>query len=100
MPAGRKKGHVKEGGRVAGTPNKITKELKEMILGALDDAGGQQYLLDQSELNPVAFMSLVGKMLPKQVNANVKVVDKTKGMTTEQLKERAVELLKIIEESQ
>lgn len=51
-------------GRVKGTPNKITKALKEMILGALDEAGGQDYLLEQSEKNPVAFMTLVGKVLP------------------------------------
>ena len=35
-------------GRTKGVPNKVTKELKEMILGALDDAGGQAYLARQA----------------------------------------------------
>ena len=54
----------KTGGRVKGTPNKVTKELKDMILGALDDAGGQAYLFDQAKENPTAFLTLVGKVLP------------------------------------
>ena len=51
-------------GRVKGVPNKLTKELKAMILGALDDAGGQAYLAQQAQDNPAAFMTLVGKVLP------------------------------------
>ena len=57
----------KTGGRVKGTPNKVTTELKEMILGALSDAGGQEYLKEQAEKNPGAFMTLVGKVLPYQI---------------------------------
>jgi hypothetical protein len=40
------------------------KALKDMILGALSDAGGQVYLEKQAHENPVAFMSLIGKVLP------------------------------------
>src|SRR3954454_18177522 len=54
-------------GRVAGTPNKITRDLREMILGALDQAGGQDYLAKQAIANPGAFMTLVGKVLPHQL---------------------------------
>lgn len=54
-------------GRVKGTPNKITKALKDMILGALDKAGGEDYLAQQAEANPSAFLTLVGKVLPMQV---------------------------------
>src|SRR3954454_6061457 len=57
-------GAPKTGGRGKNTPNKITKALKEMILGALDDAGGQQYLVTQARDNPAAFMTLLGKVLP------------------------------------
>lgn len=52
------------GGSRKGKPNKVTKELKDMILGALDDAGGQEYLAKQATENPSAFMALVGKVLP------------------------------------
>ena len=38
-----------------------------MILGALSDAGGREYLAQQAERNPVAFMTLIGKVLPMQV---------------------------------
>lgn len=54
-------------GRVKGSQNKFTKQVKEMILGALDDVGGQAYLAQQARENPVAFMTLLGKVLPMQV---------------------------------
>lgn len=63
MAAGRK-----TGGRVKGTPNILTGQVKEMILSALDRAGGVDYLLKQSESNPTAFLTLVGKVLPLTVN--------------------------------
>jgi hypothetical protein len=58
-------------GRKKGVPNKTTQEIKDMILGALDEVGGQSYFVAQSIENPNAFMSLVGKILPKQVDANI-----------------------------
>ncbi len=57
----------KTGGRVKGTLNKNTAAIKEMIEAALTEAGGVDYLVAQSEKNPVAFMGLVGKVLPMQV---------------------------------
>lgn len=39
-----------------------------MVLSALADAGGRKYLTTQAEENPGAFMALVGKCLPKDVN--------------------------------
>jgi hypothetical protein len=57
----------RRGGRVKGTPNKITAQLKDMILQALDEAGGVEYLLEQASSNPTAFLTLVGKVLPLQV---------------------------------
>lgn len=61
------KGAPKTGGRVKGTPNKVTGDLKAMILGALDKAGGLDYLAQQAVDNPGPFMALVGKVLPHQV---------------------------------
>jgi hypothetical protein len=57
----------KTGGREKGTPNKVTGELKDMILSALSNKGGVTYLEAQADLNPTAFMTLVGKILPLQV---------------------------------
>jgi hypothetical protein len=54
-------------GRPKGVPNKLTSDVKAMILAALDKAGGIDYLVAQSERNPVAFLTLVGKVLPLQM---------------------------------
>ena len=57
-------------GRPKGAPNKVTAQLKEMILAALDKAGGEQYLLTQANANPTAFLTLIGKVLPLQVSGD------------------------------
>jgi len=62
----RRAGTPKTGGRKKGVPNKFTGELKEMILLALDEAGGKGYLVTQATQNPTAFLTLVGKVLPMQ----------------------------------
>jgi len=38
---------------------------------ALDDVGAQAYLARQAEENPTAFLALLGKILPRDVEANV-----------------------------
>lgn len=57
-------------GRPKGVVNKNTAALKDMILTALSDAGGVDYLKQQATLNPNAFMTLVGKVLPLDVKAD------------------------------
>jgi hypothetical protein len=64
----RLKGTPKTGGRRAGTPNKLTADIKAMILGALAAKGGQAYFEKQADENPAAFLTLVGKVLPLQVS--------------------------------
>lgn len=54
-------------GRPRGVPNKLTGAVKEMILAALEEAGGKDYLLMQAAFNPTAFLRLVGQVLPLQV---------------------------------
>jgi len=54
-------------GRPKGTPNKATKQLKEMILEALDRKGGVAYLVVQADENPTAFLTLIGKVLPMTI---------------------------------
>lgn len=57
----------KTGGRRKGTPNKLTGEVKDMILRALAGVGGVAYLQEQAHANPGPFLALVGKVLPLQV---------------------------------
>lgn len=64
---GRPKGTPKTGGRQKGTPNKNTRILKEAVLKALDAEGGPEYLRWLARENSSAFSSLLGKILPTQV---------------------------------
>jgi len=48
-------------------PNKLNADLRALILGALEDAGGRDYLTQQAMQNPGAFLTLVGKVLPSQM---------------------------------
>lgn len=58
-------------GRAKGTPNKTTRLLKDAILKAAEQAGGEggivAYLRVQANQNPGPFMALLGKVLPMQV---------------------------------
>ena len=57
-------------GRKKGSQNKLTAQGKDMILQALDGAGGVDYLVTQAERNPNAFLGLIGKVLPLQVQGD------------------------------
>lgn len=59
-------------GRKKGVPNKTTKAVKEMILAALGELGGEQYLIAQGKENPVAFMTLLGRIIPSEVKMDTK----------------------------
>lgn len=71
---GRPKGLPKTGGRQKGTPNKRTALLKDAILEAAQNAGGEAgivgYLTMQAIENPGPFMTLLGKVLPTQVEGS------------------------------
>lgn len=61
-------------GRVKGTPNKITRILKEAVLKAAENAGNKlgneglvSYLEKQAVDCPAAYLGLLGKVLPLQV---------------------------------
>ncbi len=56
-------------GRRKGSTNKSTRQIKEMILAALDESGGVDYLVQRAQdpKTAGAFLTLVGKVLPMQV---------------------------------
>jgi hypothetical protein len=61
-------------GKPKGTPNKLTRDLKAAILGALEAAGGEggsvAYLTELALSNSSAFASLLGKCLPHTLSAD------------------------------
>lgn len=62
------RGGKREGaGRPKGSLDQNNKLLREMVLDALDQKGGADYLAKQADENPAAFMSLLGRILPLQV---------------------------------
>ena len=67
----RPKGSPKLGGRQKGTPNKINKDIGEALIESFYILGGVNYLVEQGRVNPVAYMSFLGKKLPKEINATV-----------------------------
>ena len=67
------KGHAKLGGRKPGQPNHPTQLLKDTILEAATRAGKGDivaYLERQAEENPVAFLGLLGRVLPLQLQGD------------------------------
>jgi hypothetical protein len=57
-------------GRPKGVPNATTKALKDMVIAALMDVGGEKYLAEQAVKNPAAFLSLLGRILPLQLTGD------------------------------
>lgn len=66
---------TKRGGRKAGTPNKVTAQIKDAIITAAEkygqDGKGKDkmvgYMMRLAGEQPVAFAGLLGKVLPTQV---------------------------------
>jgi GNAT superfamily N-acetyltransferase len=83
-----------------GTLNKTSALLKDAVLEAADIAGGKAglvgYLALQARENPVAFMGLLGKLIPSQIAADVTQSVATvtaEIMTPEEWAEHRAELL-------
>ena len=55
-------------GRPKGSPNRITVQMREAFSMALDELGGVEYLVKFGQQNPKAFITLLSKMLPRELN--------------------------------
>lgn len=62
-------------GRPKGSQNKLTTDLKAMIRQALENAGGVEYLTVQAEANPKAFLTLLGRTLPMDIDVTNKSIN-------------------------
>jgi hypothetical protein len=54
-------------GRPRGLQNRVTRTIKDMVETALKKAGGAAYLQRQATAEPAAFLTLVGKLIPKDI---------------------------------
>lgn len=62
-------------GKPKGATNKVGKELREMVLEALERSGGVDYLAERA-VDPKtasAFLTLLGKVLPVSVKGDLNV---------------------------
>lgn len=57
----------KTGGRRAGTPNKLTTEVRTAVMVAFDKLGGSSWLVRVGNENPAVFCALLGKLLPHEL---------------------------------
>jgi hypothetical protein len=65
-------GHGKAGpGRPRGSANRVTTDLRTLILEALAGVGGRDYLIAQARENPQSFLSLVARVIPREIAAAV-----------------------------
>lgn len=58
-------------GRKAGTPNKITRAVREQWLEAFERLGGVDYLVRQGEENPKVFLTGLMRDIPNAIAAKV-----------------------------
>lgn len=62
------KGGARAGaGRPKGSLDKGNAMIRELIVEALDNLGGAQYLENTARSHPAAFLSLLGKVMPVQL---------------------------------
>jgi hypothetical protein len=61
-------------GRPKGSLDKGNALIREMIVEALDGVGGVDYLMEKAESHPQAFLSLIGKVMPVQVEGGDKPI--------------------------
>jgi hypothetical protein len=57
-------------GKPKGATNHLTREIKQMVSEALEQAGGVDYLAAKAESHPAAFLALVGRVIPLQVSGD------------------------------
>lgn len=56
-------------GRTAGTPNRFSQRLIDAIEASFEQLGGEAYLTELGRTEPRAYLALLGRILPAQVDA-------------------------------
>ena len=58
-------------GRPKGSPNKLTRQVKEAIYQAFQGVGAQRYLRRVAREDPRVFCTLLGKLVPHEVSGSI-----------------------------
>lgn len=58
-------------GRIKGTPNKVTGDVRRAIFEAFDQLGGVGYLIRVGEDDPRTFLALLSRVLPAEIKAEL-----------------------------
>ena len=64
-------GHKKMGGRRKGVANQTTAKVKEAILSAFEQVGGEAYLVKVANDDPKTFCALLARLLPTEMKAQI-----------------------------
>jgi len=72
-----RKGRLNRGGRKAGSKNKTTILLKAAIEESFENVGGAEYLTTMAIQEPKAYLTLLAKILPAKIEADVNVFQGT-----------------------
>lgn len=57
-------------GRPKGSKDKFTK-LKDTFLSALETLGGEKFMVLAAQKDPIGFLRIVGKMLPREIRGDI-----------------------------
>lgn len=60
-------------GRPKGSKNKHQSCVRQMVEGALEELGGQKWLVEQAKIDPKTFTPLLNKLMPTRVEGDVSV---------------------------
>ena len=62
---------TKTGGRVAGTPNKISGAVRDNVINVFNKIGGEEEMARWAKDNQTEFYRMYSKLLPRQVNSEI-----------------------------
>lgn len=67
------KGKIKQGGRAKGTPNVLTRTVKETVLAAFNELqkDPKANIVDWGKKNPGMFYQIAAKLIPTELNATL-----------------------------
>lgn len=61
----------RRGGRQPGTPNRVTRDVRQAIQVAFDRLGGVDYIERLGRTDPKTFVPLLSKIVPQKIEADV-----------------------------